>query len=68
MDVSEEYAHPQVTSSGITGGMTLRDWFAGQVMNALVTRGSEKIGHGFYGDAAFYAYQAADAMMEARKK
>jgi len=50
-------------------GMDLRDYFAGQIMAARIVGGFM-----FYPDAdllavlARQAYEAADAMMEARKK
>jgi hypothetical protein len=48
-------------------GKTLRDWFAGQAMAAMLTIGN------LYdtcseGQIAKGAYEQADAMMEARKK
>ncbi len=49
----------------LTGGMTLRDWFAGQALIAL-----PHIGCGVdldQNDTALAAYQIADAMMAARE-
>jgi hypothetical protein len=43
-------------------GMTLRDWFAGQVL------ASAKGDGGHVDDMAAYAYRIADAMIEARKE
>ena len=49
----------------------MRDWFAGQALAGILggkfadTIPHDDINGG--GDAAFYAYQYADAMMEARK-
>lgn len=46
------------------GGMTLRDWFAGQALAGLLAYG---IGQSGPADVAWAAYQASDAMLEARK-
>ena len=50
-----------------SSGMTLRDWFAGQAMPAVVHwldyRDDTVIGH-----AAELAYQIADAMLAERRK
>ena len=43
-------------------GMTLRDWFAGQALANDLTQGEPAI------NAAFYAYQIADAMLAERAK
>ena len=51
------------------GGMSLRDWFAGQAINAAW----DAYSNGYYEtdtptlDMAKHAYQLADAMLEARK-
>ena len=45
----------------VTPGMTLRDYFAGQALT-----GVDHSEHGCL-DAARWAYEAADAMMEERK-
>lgn len=51
--------------SVVYGGMTLRDWFAGQVMTGLVANPHNKDSEG--GNAfARTAYQVADAMLAAR--
>lgn len=55
----------------IGGGMSLRDWFAGQALATLVAQhhrndwGMDGVRH--YPICAEKAYRAADAMLEARK-
>jgi hypothetical protein len=44
-------------------GMSLRDWFAGQALAALISHNCYD-----YKEAALHAYKQADAMLEARKK
>lgn len=54
-----------VRPSGFDNGMTLRDYFAGKAMQALLTR-ETRISE----DAMLYAgaaYDVADAMMKARE-
>ena len=46
-----------------SGGMSLRDWFAGQVLAALAVNGTEAS----WDDDAVAAYAAADAMLKARE-
>ena len=61
---------------GILGGMTLRDWFAGQALNGMVAADNDdqlardaKAGHRQIKEHyAILAYEFADAMMEARTK
>ncbi len=50
-------------------GMTLRDWFAGQVANGLVNSASRANGTSDWilYEVACDAYRLADAMLEARK-
>lgn len=49
-------------------GMTLRDWFAGQLLAGLINQPDwwtrKKNGHAF----AVEAYELADSMLEARSK
>jgi hypothetical protein len=45
-------------------GMTLRDWFAGQALASMVHKFPENI---IWSNVAFEAYEAADAMLAARK-
>ena len=52
-------AFPQLNSTG----MTLRDWFAGQVIGAIVGKCSNSGDE----DVARMAYNLAAAMIEARK-
>jgi hypothetical protein len=47
-----------------TGGMTLRDWFAGQALASMAHQFPENI---IWSNVAFEAYEAADAMIAARK-
>jgi len=46
-------------------GMTLRDYFAGQALVALVT--SRAVDHLNFNNQSMTAYKYADAMLEARK-
>jgi hypothetical protein len=59
------------TGADISSGMTLRDWFAGQALAGILGGGfAGTISHDDVnggGDAAFFAYQYADAMLAARK-
>lgn len=53
----------------INDGMTLRDWFAGQVAQAAVSGHISHYGHEnhwFAADIASHAYEVADAMISAR--
>lgn len=53
-----------------SGGMTLRDWFAGMVLSntAYITTATPKTTETFHEDGiAFNAYRIADAMLKARK-
>ncbi len=53
-------------------GMSLRDWFAGQVLSAVVKQYAEAnggIGHDhLLRNCPIHAYAIADAMLEARKR
>jgi hypothetical protein len=51
---------------GYEDGMTLRDWFAGQAINGLVTAFYSVEETIAYKDIAPQAYRIADAMLEAR--
>lgn len=53
----------ELSNSGPQGGMTLRDYFAGQMMAALVSD-REVVAH--LPAAARIAYQMADALIAAR--
>jgi hypothetical protein len=46
------------------GGMTLRDWFAGQALAGICNHG----GWGQMKEAAENCYEFADAMLEAREE
>ncbi len=56
-------AHGVVTWESGFGGMTLRDWFAGQVMVGIMAYGHSESTE----ESAHNAYTIADAMLEARK-
>ena len=51
-------------------GMTLRDYFAARAMEAMITKGMEDNKRGAAGVPFIvkYAYEYADAMIEARKQ
>ena len=51
----------------VTGGMSLRDWFAGQAIAAAWDARDKGYYEGDNSDMAQCAYQIADAMLEARK-
>ena len=55
-----------------TGGMSLRDWLAGQALPAVMSRMHEDIQHlgseTFPTNVAAHAYRIADAMLEERNK
>lgn len=66
-------AFPHMAADGHTDyrlGLTVRDWFAGQALVGILAGGfADTIPHDDVnggGDAAFFAYQYADAML-ARK-
>lgn len=57
----KEYAFPGKAQYEEERGMTLRDWFAGQVISTFNNgTGAERI--------ANYAYKIADAMLKEREK
>ena len=57
-------AYPAMTPGGYcTPGMTLRDWFAGQALAALIASEVNETSHGDSEDAYMYA----DAMLAARE-
>lgn len=61
------YVGPDTYESLSEGGMTLRDWFAGQAL-VTVTRTWPPVSHDNYAAiVARQAYAIADEMMEARK-
>ena len=57
-------AFPSASDSVFFDGMSLRDWFAGQAMKALVERGHSDNKK----KMAAHAYSLADAMIEGRKE
>lgn len=64
-------AFPQsISPAGPFGGMTLRDWFAGQALVGVAQEYLHR--NGFHGDTLFpnlacHSYQIADAMLAARE-
>lgn len=62
--MKDGYAFPRVTQLGQQApGMELRDWFAGMALQGLLAgrfQGSSYAAE----DAAFYAFEIADAMIE----
>jgi hypothetical protein len=58
--------------SGHSMGMSLRDWFAGQALAGILAGGfADTIPHDDVnggGDAAYFAYQYADAMLSRRQE
>jgi hypothetical protein len=59
-------AFPFPTNHPAHEGMTLRDWFAGQAINGLVTAFYSVEETIAYEDIAPQAYRIADAMIKAR--
>ncbi len=53
-------------NAGATHGMSLRDWFAGQVLAGMLAN-SRSPQSGLWEAWALDAYELADAMLEARK-
>lgn len=65
----QESAFPCTDAKGfIETGMTLRDWFAGQVLAGLAGNDYTQPFSVLSTRVAERAYEIADAMMEARKK
>ena len=58
-------AFPNTAGVGLYAGMTLRDWFAGQV---LTSAAALPFGEGDYLHRAKVAYAQADAMLAERSK
>jgi hypothetical protein len=58
------------TCYGSFGGMSLRDWFAGMALQALVSRDGDDSAYGMDMVKArpILAYEYADAMIEAREE
>jgi len=48
-------------------GMTLRDYFAANAMQAAITGCATRAEVGLYSDWAGFAYEMADAMLKARE-
>ena len=54
------------TDGNATGGLSIRDWFAGQVLPAVFTQMNEP--EHDYSDVAGSAYAMADAMIAERDR
>lgn len=75
--MTHKYDFPAFPFSGIDPqgnivferGVTARDWFAGMALQGIIsgtmTNGGD---YPIYSNAAIYAYQYADAMLEERNK
>jgi hypothetical protein len=59
------HKHPTSGQTEIAEGMDLRDWFAGQVLQGLLSHTDT---HMSYTDFADNAYVLADLMMKRRKE
>ena len=59
--MKDKYAYPTISNLGPRPGMELRDWFAGQALQAIGSKNSPY-------DTARAAYMFADALMEIRNK
>ena len=68
----EEFQHHKRESENIgPGGMSLRDWFAGILINGWAANGqiTVQLGDGGpFDNLATWAYAAADAMLAARQR
>lgn len=64
--LKEPAAFPSVVDGYIQDGMTLRDYFAAKAMQGLMANPETNRAWGVY-DNARYAYEQADAMMQARE-
>lgn len=66
-DKQVEYAFPIGDHYQDGKGMTLRDWFAGRVMAAVIARGIDGFNNGScFKDLAITSYTMADAMLKER--
>jgi len=68
-DKNNGFAFPQSNpdvaySDYIGGGMTLRDWFAGQALAGVLANSPRDL---YEHDYAVFAYKCADAMLAARE-
>ena len=65
-------AFPTPRYVAVRDGMSLRDWFAGQALNGMLSYSRNDAGGSWYStsetDAARAAYEYADAMLAARKE
>jgi hypothetical protein len=70
-DGGPAFPHHETTSTGEPYhdhlGMTLRDWFAGQALPAIILA-SQGVNHVTRNDVVGEAYLVADAMLAARRK
>jgi len=73
LNVHQPWDHDEHTYEGVTttvqaSGMSLRDWFAGQVMLRLIQVESFKEGESSLRIDTARCYRVADAMLAERKK
>jgi hypothetical protein len=61
-------AFPLMRSINGSDGMTLRDYFAAQAMQALLIGGYENITKGYWNATPKKAYEMADLMLQERGK
>lgn len=62
------FAFPRDNILDRNSGMTLRDWFAGQVANGMAAHSGTSGAYYGPGDIAARAYEVADAMLAEREK
>lgn len=65
--LKEPAAFPSVVDGYIQDGMTLRDYFAAKAIQGLMANPETNRAWGVH-DNARYAYEQADAMMQARER
>lgn len=68
----EPTAFPSIPNSALDQGMSLRDWFAGQVLPAVVKKYAEDnagiVTDHLLRNCPVIAYRIADAMLEERRR
>jgi hypothetical protein len=64
--MKDDYVHPRKTPLGLTPGMELRDWFAGQAVIGLLSNPKHDDDDNEY--IALMAYGVANYLMEEREQ